>query len=336
MKRGLASIKAEYERKYGHGSVAVGKFNRELGVVPTGSWALDYALGIGGWPLGHISQVFGPKDIGKTSMIGFNSIREAQAKGLNCGYVAVEPNYDPSWAAKNGVDIDRLLVLWPKDGYEAFQQLFEMVTDSNIGWVVFDSIGQVQRPSEVDEKGKPVQGGSSGLISWGIQRILNPCWTSGTGVLLINQIRDIFNTSFPGFRPPGGHALEHASSVIVQLKPGPEKSLGTGEERIGIGREITAVVNRNKMCEGSNRRAKIDYYSTETEDFPFGIDGTKDVISTAKRLGVLKGAAYYEHRSFGDQKLHGADAVAAYIAEHPESLVALREDVESAMRNGNG
>lgn len=346
-KSSLEGLKTTYANRYGHNQVAVGAFDRGLDVVPSGALALDFALGIGGWPRGHISQVFGPKDIGKTTLVGFNSICQAQRLGLTCGYVAVEPNYDPSWAAKNGVNLDQLVVLWPKDGQEAFEMLFDLVIDPKIDWVVFDSIGQVQKPSEVSERGKPMTGGASSLVTWGVQRILNPAWTGNTGVMLINQIRDNMNPNFPGFRPPGGHGLEHSSSIIVQLKPGQFKNITEDGETITIGREVTAVVNRNKLSEGTGRRAKIEYYSMETKDYPFGIDRTKDIVATAKRQGVLKlSGSYYSHDSF-PKALQGMDTVEKFFEENPQVVEQIREEVLTIMQqksrlprkeplNGNG
>src|SRR4051812_46314555 len=110
---------ARLEEKYGLKAGSVGSKKFKLNVVPTGSLALDYELGTGGWPLGHPVEIFGPPDIGKSSVIGFNAIRNAQNQGLLCGIIALEPGFDPDWALKNNVDPSTVVVARPDNGEEA-------------------------------------------------------------------------------------------------------------------------------------------------------------------------------------------------------------------------
>lgn len=323
-----------YIKRYGSQAAASGHFNPPRGVVPTGILALDYALGVGGWPKGHISTVFGPRDIGKSSVIGLNAIKSVQKAGEIAAIIAVEPSFDPAWAEKHGVDLDKLIILWPDDGQEAFDMLYDTVMDDEISLTLFDSIGKVQRPSEAAEKGKASQGGASALISWGVSRILTPCWKREKTVLFLNQVRDDMGARFPLLRQPGGHALEHSSSIIVQLKPGKDKyTIKEDGNDIVIGRELVAVINRNKADEGTGKRAKFDFYQMETDGYPFGIDVAADVVATGKRTGVLKGATWLYHDQFPDGKLQGKAAVAEYLSRNPTLYDTIRNEVLKVMES---
>lgn len=327
-------IAKRFEKKYGHKAAASGRFQPHVGVTPTGILSLDYALGTMGWPDGTVIEVFGPPDIGKSSIIGFNAFVEAQKMGKMCGLVALEPGFDPTWAEKNGVDLDKLVISWPDNGEEAFNMLYDMVADDDIQFILFDSIGAVLRPSEAEVGGKPSQGGQSALITWGIKRIQTPVWKRKKTVILLNQIRDDMNSRIPGMvESPGGHALKHTAEIRVQLKPGKDRYTAKIDgDDVMIGRSIVAVIKRTKKDEGSNKRAVFDHYSKETEDAPFGIDKVADIINTGKRTGVIKaGGAWYSHSTFPGGKLMGSIAVGKFLEDNPSAVEIIRAEVESVM-----
>lgn len=327
---------ARIERKFGLKAGSTGAESFKLNVIPTGSLALDYALGTGGWPLGHPVEVFGPPDIGKSSVIGFNAIRIAQANGLLCGIVAMEPSFDPEWAVQNGVDPEGVVIGRPDHGEDAFQMLYDWVTGDLVDLIVFDSIGAVLKETEAKEDGKPNQGGQSSLITWGVKRILTPCWKNNKCVIFLNQVRDDMRSRIPGMvESPGGHALKHSASMRVEMKStgSPFKAKIEGEDVV-IGRTLVAVIKRNKLSEGSNRRAEFDFYQLETEEHPIGIDWAKDVIATAIRTqAISKGGAWYSHPTFPGEKhqLQGRDAVEEFLIETPKALERIRDEVLTVM-----
>ena len=329
-------IAKRYEKKYGYKSSASGRFTPHTDVTPTGILALDYALGVGGWPEGTIIECFGPPDIGKSSIIGISGIIEAQKMGKMCGIVALEPGFDPKWAEKLGVDLDKLVIGWPDDGQEAFDMLFDYVMDDDIHFIVFDSVGAVLRPSEAGDKGKPSQGGQSALITWGVKRIQTPAWKRKKTVIFLNQIRDDMNSRIPGMvESPGGHALKHSAEIRIQLRPGKERYTAKVDgEDVTIGRQIVAVIKRTKKDEGSNKRAVFDFYSMETADAPFGIDHTEDVLVTSMRTGVIKrsGPTYY-HASFPGGKLLGKAKVSDFFEASPAAVASIRIEVLQVMQD---
>lgn len=327
-------IAKRFERKYGHKGAATGRFNQLQHITSTGITSLDFALGTGGWPDGTIIEVFGPPDIGKSSIIGFNAFIEAQKEGHVCGLVAMEPGFSPLWAEKNGVDLDKLVIGWPDDGEEAFNMLYDMVMDDDIKLIVFDSIGAILRPAEAGDKGKPSQGGQSGLITWGVKRVQMPAWKRHKTVILLNQIRDDMNSRIPGMvESPGGHALKHTSEIRVQLKPGKERYTHKidGEDVI-VGRQIVAHIKRTKKDEGTGKRAVFDHYSMETDEYPFGVDKEMDIVNTAKRVGVFKaGGAWIQHDAFPEGKIQGASKAREFLAENPVIADRIRLEILGKM-----
>jgi recombination protein RecA len=326
------ALAVSLEKSYGAGSIARGGLQKALKSIPTGSLALDYELGTGGWPIGYVSTVFGPRDIGKSSMIAYAAIRNAQAMGLNCALVALEPNFDAEWAKLNGVVTEDLLVAYPTTGEEAFAMTLKLIRSEVVDLIVFDSIGAVLSEGEMEEDGKPRQGGQAGLITWYIKAAAPLCYRNDVCLLQINQVRDNMKARMPGaLQMPGGHALEHHSSIIVQLKRGSGrytiKQHGTD---VQIGQEIIAYIPRNKMTQGGGKKAVFDYFSMETEEYPFGVDQASDVINTAKRTGVIKQAGSFYTLPNGE-RFQGQKAVAEYISENPDELGRIRDLVLTAM-----
>lgn len=327
----LAALAASLQKSYGAEAAAMGGLQKALRTIPTGSMALDYELGIGGWPLGKLVGVFGPRDIGKSSMIGLNAAKNAQAMELNVAWIALEP-FSEEWARKNGVDPDNMLIAYPTTGEEAFAIALKCIQSGAVDLLVFDSIGAVLSASEMDEDGKPRQGGQAGLITWFCKGASPAAYRNDCCVILLNQIRDNMKSRIPGVvQQPGGHALEHMESVIVQLKRG--KTSYTIKENgtdVIIGAEVVAHILRNKESQGTNKKAVFDYFHTETEEYPFGIDQFTDIINTAKRTGVIKQAGAYYDLPNG-KRLQGQKAVAEYLEQNPAELIEVREKVLEAM-----
>jgi len=320
----------DFKKKFGN-SVALGSERYPSRIIPTGILALDHALGTGGWPTRHICGVFGPRDIGK-SVIGLLAIASAQKIGMNCAWVAVEPNWDPDWAERHGVDTGNLIVARPKNAEEALDQLKIFVNSGVIDAVVFDSIGAMSSASENEEGGKARVGGNAALITHGVRSIMNSVYTNDVWVLMLNQVRDKMNSRIPGVvEQPGGHALEHAETVIVQLKRSSETvTTKINGDDVQIGHEVNATIIRNKLSEGSRKTARYMFYSAEVEDHPFGVDWLEDIIATAKRTNVIgqSGPYYY----YEEEKYLGKKELAKFLTENPDKREKIRQDVLEALR----
>lgn len=321
-----------FNKKYGKDAGSRGSLQRPLQSVPTGILSLDFALGTGGWALGHCHGVYGPRDIGKSSIIGLSAIREAQQMGLNAALIAVEPGFDPEWAEKHGVDTENLLIGRPRIGEEAFAMLYDIVDSNSVDIAIFDSIGALLSESEIDEDGKPKVGGQAGLITWGVKRVAPIAYRNECAVLFLNQVRDNMKSRIPGqVQQPGGHALEHTEATIVRLRSGKNRyTLKIDGDDVMIGREIIAVVERNKLSEGSNHKAVFDFFQKETDEYPFGIDTFSDIINTGKRTGVIKQrGAYFD---LPDGTTHqGFAAVTEHLTGRPDVVGLIRDGVLTAM-----
>lgn len=340
-KNDMEALASQIQRSFGPEVAVVGGLQKALRTIPTGSLALDYELGIGGWPLGKLVGVFGPRDIGKSSMIGLNAVRNAQAMGLNVAWIALEP-FSEEWAMKNGVQIDEetgkldMLLTYPETGEEAFAIALKCIRSGVIDLLVFDSIGAVLSEGEMDEDGKPRQGGQAGLITWFVKGAAPAAYRNDCCVILLNQIRDNMSSRIPGVvQQPGGKALEHMESIIVQLKRGKGKyTIKDNGTDVQIGTEVVAQILRNKEAEGTGKKAVFDYFSMQTEDYPFGIDQFNDVINTAMRTGVIKKAGSYYDLPNG-KRVQGQKSVAEYLEANPLELAEVREKVLQAMLNRN-
>lgn len=335
--KGLDALAAQFEKSFGKNAAVRGGLQKALKAIPTGSLALDYELGTGGWPLGYLSGVFGPRDIGKSSMIGLNAVRNAQAMDLTAAWVAYEP-FDEDWAERNGVNVEDLFLTYPASGEEAFAGLHMALKSGVIDLVVFDSIGSILSEKETDDDGKPKVGGQAGLITWGVKNAAQLAYRNDVAVILLNQVRHVMNAAGGRgvlYQQPGGEALEHMESIIVQLKRGQNRyTIKQNGTDVQIGQEIVAHIVRNKCNEGTGHKAIFDYFFSTADGHELGIDEFTDVINTAKRTGVIKQAgAYYD---LPDGTRHqGQKKVNEYLEEHPEVIDQIREGVLQAMLERN-
>lgn len=331
----LDSLAADLTRSFGQDSAVRGGLQKALKAIPTGSLALDYELGTGGWPLGYLVGVFGPRDIGKSSMVGLNAAKNAQAMGLNVAWIALEP-FNEEWARTNGVEPEDMLVGYPVTGEEAFSMLHRIIKSGAVDLIIFDSIGAILSEGEMDQDGKPRMGGQSGLITWAVKAAAPLAWKNDVCVILLNQVRHNMSSRIPGqFQQPGGEALEHMESIIVQLKRGKDrftvKQSGTD---VQIGQKVVAHILRNKLTQGSGHKAIFDYYFAEWEGYPFGIDEYTDILDTAKRTGAItvRGSMY----DLPDGKtIKSWKSVVEYLEGRPDVVEMIREKVLQAMIERN-
>jgi recombination protein RecA len=344
IKARAAKEAARLSAKHGNRTGALASTQFRKRTVPTGVLALDYALGTGGWETGHPAMIYGPRDVGKSSVLGLSAIREAQKLDMTTGIIAVEPGIDDKWLIKNGVDPELVVVARPDDGEIAFQILREWCEGDIVDFMLFDSIGAILRQSESGPDGKPNTGGASSLITWGVKNILQPCWKREKGVIFINQQRQDMNSRIPGqYSPPGGEAIQHANDTIIYLRPGRERFTvkeddGSGKKfDLVVGQQLVAQIKRNKLSEGTGNKAVFNYYSAESELHAVGIDVGEDIINTGIRTGVIeKAGAYLRHPSFpkkGDSnQIQGRESAKEFIVANPEVAEVIRKDVLEVMR----
>lgn len=335
MTRDVNAIVAKYRQKYGEKAAFVGNVQHDLNVIPTGIMALDYALGIGGWPRGHCVEVYGAPNIGKTSIIGYSALASAQRMGLQVGIINVEPRFDSNWAARNGIDVDNLVVMYPDTGEEAFEILrdWTMDPDAPFDYVLFDSLGALSTERDLKPEASIQFGGQSKLITEGVKRQLMSAWKNNVGVMFINQQRDDTDSPISGMvDSPGGWAMKHAAMYRIHLRPGKERytAMIDGDKRI-VGRELVANIKKSAAGDSLGAQPRFDWYYQEVEGMPFGLDVAADVLATGLKTKVIEGTGWYKHPSFPGGKLQGKPAIAKFFKEHPEAVEPIRLDVLKVM-----
>lgn len=298
-----------------------------IDVISTGIPSLDVSLGVGGWPIGCISQVYGPKSTGKSAM-SYLSMAEAQRQGKNVALVDLEGSFYPEWASKLGVDPSKVLVLSPVSAEETSTYAVWCSEQEDIGFTVLDSIGAMSSERELDADGKKQAYGQSGIITQMVKQLLPRLSKNNQAFLIINQVRDKANhQNLPILKYPGGHALEHACSVVIRLKPGNTKYKNG---KLEVGYRPIAIIEKNKVAP-PNREAEWDFYYDETEEHSVGIDYTESLVSAAVKAGIIeRRAAYY---SYGEETHNGMTKLVEWIKSDEKIVASIRDSLIEHFEN---
>jgi len=285
-------------------------------VVSTGSMALDHALGVGGFPLGRIVEVYGPESSGKTTL-ALHAMAEAQKRGLVCGFVDAEHALDVGYAKALGVVTDDLLLSQPDNGEQGLDMV-ERLIEAGAGVVVVDSVAALVPKAEIDgDMGDAHMGLQARLMSQAMRKLTGVTFKSNALVIFINQIRMKIGVLYGSPETTsGGNALKFYASVRIDVR-----RIGkVGEDKVTTGVHTRAKVVKNKLAPPF-REAEFDI------TFGKGIDRDLDLLVVAEALEVVdKAGSWY---SFAGEKLaQGREAVGAVLAGNPE----LRAKLEAAVR----
>jgi recombination protein RecA len=310
---------SQIERRYGKGSVMKlgGAVIPPIEAIPSGSLALDLALGVGGIPRGRITEIFGPEASGKTTL-GQHVIAEAQKRGGVAAYIDVEHALDPTYAANCGVNVDDLLISQPDTGEEALEITEALVRSGAVDVIVVDSVAALVPRAEIEgEMGDAHVGLQARLMSQALRKLAAAIGKSGTAVIFINQLREKVGIVFGNPEvTPGGRALKFYSSVRVDLRRVETIMEGTK----AAGSRIKVKVVKNKVAPPF-RSAEFDIM------FGNGISREGNLIDLGVELGLVKKAGAFF--SCGDIRLgQGRENAKQYLAQHPE----LAQDIEQQVR----
>lgn len=312
----------QIEKQYGHGSImrlggqaADDKFKVE--VIPTGSIALDLALGVGGVPRGRIVEIYGPEASGKTTL-GLSVIAEAQKKGGQCAFVDAEHALDPQRAETIGVDLDNLLMSQPDTGEQALEITETLIRSGAIDVIVVDSVAALVPRAELEgEMGDAVMGMQARLMSQALRKLTGAISKSKTVLIFTNQLRQKIGVMFGNPETtPGGLALKFYSSVRIDIRR--IEVLKDGERVIGSRHRARVV--KNKVAPPL-RVAEFDIMETE------GISKTGGLLDVAVELGIIaKSGSFYNFD--GKPIAQGKEGAKAYIKEH----IKFGEDLDKKIR----
>ena len=213
---------AEIERTFGAGSIIrLGEQPPEsvAGVIPSGSDALNVALGIGGYPRGRVVEIYGPESSGKTTLAQ-HAIAEAQRSGLTCAFVDAEHALDVAYARATGVNVNALLFSQPNSGEQALEIVSRLVESGGVGLIVVDSVAALTPEAEIrGEMGEATVGAQARLMGQALRKLQAPASRTGTTLLFTNQLREAIGVMFGSSeRQPGGRALKFAASQRLDIR----------------------------------------------------------------------------------------------------------------------
>ncbi|MDX6554889.1 MAG: recombination protein RecA [Miltoncostaeaceae bacterium] len=319
----LGSAVAQIERQFGKGAIMrMGDSPvSEVSAIPTGSLALDLALGIGGLPRGRIVEVFGPESSGKTTLV-YHLIAQAQKRGGLAAFIDAEHSMDPSYAKRIGVDIDELLLSQPDHGEQALEITDLLVRSTALDVVAIDSVAALVPKAEIEgEMGDTHVGLQARLMSQALRKLAGTLNRAGTICIFTNQLREKIGVMFGSPETtPGGRALKFYASVRLDIRR--IETLKEGAEAIGNRARVKVV--KNKVAPPF-RQAEFDIIYGE------GISHEGNLIDLGVEKGMVqKSGAYF---SFGDERLgQGRNAARGFLKEH----VDVADRIEAAIRADAG
>ena len=292
----------DIKKKFGEGAIIKldEKPSVDVGVIPTGCFSLDLALGIGGVPKGRIIEIFGMEGSGKTT-IASHIVAKVQESGGIAAFIDAEHALDPDYAKKIGVDVGKLYLSQPSSGEEGLQILERLVNSGKIDIVIIDSVAALVPQAEIaGEIGELKIGLQARLMSATLRRLTSVIAKTGTCVIFINQIRMKIGAYGNPETTPGGMALKFYSSVRLELR----KSMALVRGNEVVGNKIKAKVVKSKVAPPFKRTEFNIYYGE-------GIDLISDLLDAAVLKEVVKksGAWYY----YKDLKWQGQDEVKKYL-----------------------
>ncbi len=310
----------QIEKQFGKGSIMkLGEqSDRRISTVPSGSLALDVALGVGGYPRGRIIEVYGPESSGKTT-VALHAIAEVQANGGQAAFIDAEHALDPVYAQKLGVDIDQLLLSQPDTGEQALEIAEALVRSGAIDIIIIDSVAALVPKAEIEgDMGDSHVGLQARLMSQALRKLSGAINKSNTIAIFINQIREKVGVMFGNPETtPGGRALKFYSTIRLEVRRA--EQLKQGNEIVGNKTKIKVV--KNKVAPPF-RVAEVDIMYGE------GISREGEIIDMASELDIIqKSGAWY---SYNDERLgQGRENAKLFLKENE----ALRLEVMQKIRD---
>jgi recombination protein RecA len=320
--RALGATLGQIEKQFGKGSIIRlgAQTVQAVPTISTGSISVDAALGIGGFPRGRISEIFGPESSGKTT-IALQVVAEAQKIGGMAAYIDVEHALDPAYAKKLGVDVDNLLVSQPDYGEQALEITNALITSGSIDVLVVDSVAALVPKAELDgEMGDSFMGVHARLMSQAMRKLTGIVSKSNTCLIFINQIREKIGVMFGNPETTtGGRALKFYASVRVDIRR--IAAIKDGETVTGNRTKIKIV--KNKMAPPF-REAEFDIIYGE------GVSKEGDLIDlgVAQNL-VEKSGAWY---SFNGERIgQGRENARQFLKDNPDARKKLDMDLRKLL-----
>ena len=309
---------AKIEKDYGKGSIM--KLGDEevtaVDVIPTGSLALNLALGVGGYPRGRIIEIYGPESSGKTTL-ALHAIAEAQKLGGIAAFIDAEHAFDRFYAQALGIDVENLLVSQPDNGEQALAIVDQLIRSAAVDIVVIDSVAAVTPKAEIEgTMGDNKVGLQARLMSQALRKLTSEISKTNTTCIFINQLREKIGIMFGNPETTtGGNALKFYASVRLDIRR--VTTLKKGEE--SIGNQVRVKVVKNKVAPPF-RRAEFEIMFGE------GISKAAEITDLATNLDVIqKSGSWFSYE--GNKLAQGRDAVKVLLKDNPDLMAELESKI---------
>ncbi|MBM6585628.1 recombinase RecA [Pediococcus acidilactici] len=322
-KEALNKALKKIEKNFGKGSIMrMGDaVDTQISTIPSGSLALDDALGVGGYPKGRIVEIYGPESSGKTT-VALHAVAEVQKRGGTAAYIDAENAMDPAYATNLGVNIDDLLLSQPDTGEEGLAIADALVSSGAIDLVVIDSVAALVPRAEIDgEMGDAHVGLQARMMSQALRKLSGSINKTKTIALFINQIREKVGIMFGNPETtPGGRALKFYATIRLEVRRAEQIKDGSDV----IGNRVKIKVVKNKVAPPF-KRAEVDIMYGE------GISQTGEMIDMAVEKDIVgKSGSWY---SYGEERIgQGRENAKKYMEEHPD----VRAEVLAKVREAYG
>jgi recombination protein RecA len=323
--KALALALAQIEKNHGKGSVMrLGdEVRAPIGVTPTGSIALDVALGVGGLPRGRVVEIYGPESSGKTT-VALHVVANAQAAGGVVAFIDAEHALDPEYAKKLGVDTDALLVSQPDTGEQALEIADMLIRSGALDVIVVDSVAALVPRAEIEgEMGDSHVGLQARLMSQALRKITSALNNSGTTAIFINQLREKIGVMFGSPETTtGGRALKFYASVRLDIRR--IETLKDGTDAVGNRTRVKVV--KNKVAPPF-KQAEFDIL------FGRGISREGSLIDVGVEQALIrKSGAWYTYE--GDQLGQGKENARKFLLENPDVAAEIEKRIKEKLGIG--
>ena len=318
--KALQAAMSKIEKDFGKGSIMrMGDEQIEnVEVIPTGSVALDTALGVGGYPRGRIIEIYGPESSGKTTL-AIHAIAEAQKQGGIAAFIDAEHAFDRFYAEKLGVDVDNLWISQPDNGEQALEIADQLIRSSAIDILVVDSVAALTPKKEIEgDMGDSAVGLQARLMSQALRKLTSTIAKTNTCCIFINQLREKIGVMFGNPETTtGGNALKFYSSVRLDIRR--VTSIKDGDQVIG--NQVRVKIVKNKVAPPF-RKAEFEI------TFGEGISKIGEIVDLGVQYGIIqKSGSWFSYN--GTKLAQGRDATKAMIKDNPE----LTEELEGLIKN---
>lgn len=316
-KKALDNALKQIEKQFGKGSIMkLGEGAQKLESIPSGSLALDVALGIGGYPKGRVIEIYGPESSGKTT-VSLHAIAEAQKKGGTAAFIDAEHALDPNYARALGVNIEELLLSQPDTGEQALEIAEALVRSGAVDIVVVDSVAALVPKAEIEgEMGDSHMGLQARLMSQALRKLSGAISKSNTIAIFINQVREKIGVMFGNPETTtGGRALKFYASVRMEVRRA--ETLKQGNDMVGNKTRIKIV--KNKVAPPF-KQAMVDIMYGE------GISKEGEILDIGSELDIIeKSGSWYSYE--GERLGQGRENAKQFLKENEKVLNTVHDAI---------